>query len=265
MTELSPEAKRFVEEVRELDDPSRADEARIRGALAAAIAAQGATIASGTATAAAASGTGAVALKLTLAGALVVGVASTVVYTVMPEPPDEVSTQHTRVEQPQAVIDHGTPRELLEPDPAPEPALEPALEPETPMETPRAIAPAPRAIAIEPPTTPEVAPSETAAPIAPEEPPTPADTLAEELDLIRAANRALAADPPTALARLDEHRARFERGQLATDREVVRVLALCALGRTIEAHAIGDALRARLAGTTRGQRLDRSCIGGESP
>lgn len=259
MTELSPEAKRFVDEVRDLDDPSRADEARIRGALAAAIAAQGATIASGTA--AAASGTGAVALKIALAGALVVGAASAVVYTVLPETRDEIADRRS------------TPPPVQQPTPAPEPEpeseLEPAIEPEsgiepapTPIEAARPIAPTPRVIAIEPP--PPVVPVVTPPVTTPEEAP-PADTLAEELELLRAANRALAADPAAALARVDEHRARFERGQLATDREVVRVLALCALGRTSDAHAIGDALRARLAGTTRGQRLDRSCIGGDGP
>ena len=40
-----------------------------------------------------------------------------------------------------------------------------------------------------------------------------------------------------ALALLDQHRAKFPRGELVPEREAARVLALCALGRTAQAES----------------------------
>ena len=91
---------------------------------------------------------------------------------------------------------------------------------------PRAAAPAP---------TTEIAPAEPS--LAPSE-----DTLAEELALMNTARAAVAqGDPTRALEALDRHAARFPHGALASERDVVRVSALCAAGQSAEAHAVAEA------------------------
>lgn len=83
------------------------------------------------------------------------------------------------------------------------------------------------------PISPAAAQPEVAAAAAP-----PTGSLAEEYALIRAAQRALGAgDARTALARLDEHAARFAQGALANERRIARVAALCEAGREAEARA----------------------------
>jgi len=70
---------------------------------------------------------------------------------------------------------------------------------------------------------------------------TPPDSVAEEAALLRAASGALArGDSGAALARLDEHAARFPRGALAEERQAGRVFALCADGRSQEARALAS-------------------------
>jgi hypothetical protein len=264
MSELGPGARKLVDEVRDLDDPTKDDEARVRSALAAAIAAQGAAIASGTGTAAAASGSGALALKIALAGALVAGATTAVVYTALPSDPAShaapsapARVERGAIEAPAIAEPAAEPLEAAVVEPAPEPELpEASVAPRarvrvaspTPPENPRVEAPPPLEVAAPSPPVPEAP-----------------DTLAEELVLLRAANRALASDPASALGLLDQHRERFASGQLATDREVVRVLALCALGRSAEARSAAEPIRARLEGTPRGRRLESSCIAGGTP
>ena len=59
-----------------------------------------------------------------------------------------------------------------------------------------------------------------------------AGTLKDELDLISGANAALAShDPATALSLAEAHASRFPQGQLAEEREALRVLSICSLGR----------------------------------
>lgn len=96
------------------------------------------------------------------------------------------------------------------------------------------------------------------APLEPEEP--EVDTLALELELVDEAEDALARrDASSALGALDRHRREHPHGRLATEREVLRVLALCALERDDEARRAYDALRdTALTATTRA-RLAASC------
>jgi hypothetical protein len=61
------------------------------------------------------------------------------------------------------------------------------------------------------------------------------DTLAEELLLIEKARGGLDANPTVALASIDEHARRFPRGQLAPEREYLRLRALRRMGRVDEA------------------------------
>lgn len=68
------------------------------------------------------------------------------------------------------------------------------------------------------------------------------DTLTRELSLVQGAMRALATDPAEALRLADAHAHDFADGQLAAEREYVRVRALARLGRSddarVEAHAL---------------------------
>jgi hypothetical protein len=56
------------------------------------------------------------------------------------------------------------------------------------------------------------------------------NTLDEELPLIARAQDAITNHPAAALAALNEHAARFPSGQLAVERNGLRVLALCSMG-----------------------------------
>ena len=68
------------------------------------------------------------------------------------------------------------------------------------------------------------------------------DTLAEELALLNAARDDVAqGNPARALEALDRHAAGFPHGALASERDVVRVSALCAAGQTAEADAVAEA------------------------
>ena len=68
--------------------------------------------------------------------------------------------------------------------------------------------------------------------------PKPLSTLSAESALLARAQRALhAGRPERALALSDEHSRRFPRGALTPEREVLHILALCALGRREAADA----------------------------
>jgi hypothetical protein len=64
-----------------------------------------------------------------------------------------------------------------------------------------------------------------------------ADTLAAESDLISRARASLASSPSATLSAVDEHAARFPRGELALERDYLRIRALRGLGRAAEARA----------------------------
>jgi hypothetical protein len=104
--------------------------------------------------------------------------------------------------------------------PSSPPVASSAAEPSI-VELPSATAPLPSA---------KPAPSHRAAPL-------PEDTLAEENALVDRARANIASNPAQALAAVDEHAPRFPRGQLAQEREYLRVRALRGLGRNDEARA----------------------------
>ncbi|HLT39452.1 MAG TPA: hypothetical protein VK034_24380 [Enhygromyxa sp.] len=88
----------------------------------------------------------------------------------------------------------------------------------------------------------------------PEPEPEPTDTLAAELALLEAAHAA--ADPSAALLVLERHLDRFPAGELADERELLRIENLCRLDRLADARELSDrfllerpssALRRRLA------------------
>ena len=86
----------------------------------------------------------------------------------------------------------------------------------------------------------------------------PASTLAAETTLLRDADRALrAGDTATALARLDEHAARFPHGVLAPERVGERLVVLCELGAA-DPRAVSQFLAARV-GSPLAARVRRAC------
>jgi hypothetical protein len=72
-----------------------------------------------------------------------------------------------------------------------------------------------------------------------------ADDLAREASLLESARASVATAPAAALAALDEHARRFPRGQLAAERELLRVDALTRLGQRGDAAARGRDLMNR--------------------
>jgi hypothetical protein len=78
----------------------------------------------------------------------------------------------------------------------------------------------------------------------------------DELALLARAQAALASDPATALSLVNDHQARFTRGALAQEREVVAIDALLRLGRRSE--ALGRAVRfnQQFPGSVHARRID---------
>jgi hypothetical protein len=129
---------------------------------------------------------------------------------------------------------------------------------------PRAVAPSPRAVAPSPAPSPVAAVVDVPPPIVRAHhferhvAPAPASTLAAETTLLRDADRALrAGDTATALARLDEHAARFPRGVLAPERAGERLVVLCELGAA-DPRAVSQFLAAR-SGAPLAARVRRAC------
>jgi hypothetical protein len=138
------------------------------------------------------------------------------------------------------------------------PELEPSREhaPAQPVVIASALAPDEREAA-----EPEAAPVELAPPAkrrsvaVPNEPPLAReDTLAAELALLEAAHAT--GDPGAALVELERHLERFPHGELADERELLRVQTLCRLDRLADARTLAErfllehpssALRRRLA------------------
>jgi hypothetical protein len=140
-----------------------------------------------------------------------------------------------------ALLAGGAAAALLHRTPAPPPA---------PPAAPRAIerAPAPPAPVAEPAAPPDVAPqpSAVAKTRRPARVPTPQESYAAELDLLRRAQSAYASrDFSNALVLVAEHGRRFPNGRLAEEREALRVRSLASSGRRGEARNAVDAFANR--------------------
>jgi len=81
-----------------------------------------------------------------------------------------------------------------------------------------------------------------------------ADALTLELRLVDGARIRLAADPTSALSLLDAHARDFPHGQLALERDVLRVDALLRLGRRSDAEAVTRSLAAQAPGSPQAER-----------
>jgi hypothetical protein len=141
-----------------------------------------------------------------------------------------------------------------------------ALAPQaTPPSRPEALAPAPA----EPPTEAarEATSSEqTVQPkpggLSPTRSATPAHELAEEAALLHRAQAAWrAGQSAQALELANQHAQRFPRSQLASERDVLRVLSLCKLGQTRAAKPIGARLLQKSKGSPWYQSVAESCAG----
>lgn len=133
-----------------------------------------------------------------------------------------------------------------EPPSTPPPAL-----PATPAASDSELAPdvAPRhAPLLRAPSRPRPAPSSTQ---------DRSDAVVEEHALLARARRALDSDPAEALARVDEHARRFPGGELASEREFLRVAALSRLGRAGDARAARDAFVARWPSSAYRREVER--------
>ena len=217
--ELDPDARRLLELTRAARTPSADDKLRVERALARSLGLAAFSAVTGAASSASAKPLAA-ALPLKWALGLAVPVLAAA---------GAVGYFHSRA--PQAVTNPSDQRApLVAPAPAPAPP-----EPRTPVETSAptaAEAPAPAPERVEPPSSRRAAPSEK---------PKASETLDAELDLLHDAqakwrNR----DPNGALALLAEHRKRYPKSELRLEREALRVLSLCAAGRTAEAREVAD-------------------------
>jgi len=138
--------------------------------------------------------------------------------------------------------------------------------PSTPISPPSALE--------QPPSAP-VAPSPAAAPAAPlvvtpqpddasVQPPGPAKLPAKpavalsEAELLEQARTALKSAPARALARANEHRARFPSGVLVQEREVIAIQALRQLGRSAEADQRAAAFAKAFPGSAFARKLKSS-------
>jgi hypothetical protein len=150
--------------------------------------------------------------------------------------------------------------------PPPEPARVAANAPRSPA--PRAVVEAAPSAAVHPREAPTPAGSSAeAAPNA--SPPTEAPPTAagadvasvakddrSETDLLESARNRLSANPGDALSLTQQHAARFPRGALSQERELLAIQALLALGRADEARARRDHFLAAYPGSAHKRRLD---------
>lgn len=209
MSELSLLAREIVRAGRDADEPMPADRARVRRALARAIA--GGAVVSAAATAGGQAVLGGVLVKAVVVAAAALMVGGSVGVGVW------LGRGRSGVAPPRsAAAGPASPPAVA---PAPATAHQPAAPGRSVAQPPRRVSPGERA-----------APSAT--------PASGADTLEAETRDLREVHWALYAHQPgRALELLAEQAARFPRGELGQEREAARILALCQLGRLAEAGA----------------------------
>ena len=237
MKDMSPELRRLVDDARAADDPTAADRDRVRAALVAGLAAGGGAAATAT-------GGGKLGLMGRLGLASLVGVllAGGVWWFVSSTSGGERADAPPRVASP-------------EPAPPAEPIEEGAKEwrgGDTPAASPADAAP-PAA---------DAAPRVTATRVERPKPPRQRDAaqLAEEARLLREAETARrGGDIALATERLAEHRRRFPRGALATEREAARILVLCDAGRPDEAKKLAARFLRRYPRSPLADRVRSAC------
>lgn len=141
------------------------------------------------------------------------------------------------------------------PPPAPVSPAAPHSAAQPPPAAPQAASGAPASAVIAAPD-PVRAVSEPSAD-APSTKPAPSVALSEA-ELLEQARRALKGDPARALSRANEHRARFPRGVLVQEREVIAIQALRQMGRSAEAERRAEAFEKAFPGSPFQRKLKAS-------
>ena len=119
-----------------------------------------------------------------------------------------------------------------------------------PLPTPR-VSEEPRPLVAEPPPADSAAPK----PSLPSKPVPPAQP--SEAELLEQARAAIKSDPASALQRANEHAARFPRGVLVQEREVLAIQALRKLGRDAQADRRAAAFAKAFPGSAFQRKLQR--------
>ncbi|MFV8755451.1 hypothetical protein ACNOYE_33295 [Nannocystaceae bacterium ST9] len=112
-------------------------------------------------------------------------------------------------------------------------------------------------VAVEPSSAGDDEPVATTTIRTPSEPAASGSTLEAELALIEAARAAT--DPADILAALERHRDEFPSGVLADEREVMRIEALCGLGRIADAERVAAAFVAAKPSHPLRSRVEPAC------
>jgi hypothetical protein len=286
MIDLSPEARSLFDAERHVDRPSQAEQARLRqvvlrrvGLGALAVGSAAGTASTMTASAAAAAGVKSSVLTVTMLcvgmGALTGG-AVTAAVTLMRK--SERPAEHTRDQiaaphqnralqrsGPSGAEASGALAPASDPRDGTEPVVgSPAGSAHAPQGPAQQLEPRPRQDARGR-AAPRSAAGSAAAgyaekPLGGSAPPGAREDVAVQVELLRESQQALRRGrPDVALARLQEHAARFPTSSLLQERQAGRVFALCALGRTEQARREAAAFVRRFPGSPLEDRVRRAC------
>lgn len=251
MSELSPEARALLDAARDADEPTAADRDRIGRALAVPLGIAALAPAAAQAT------------SLTAAGLLTAKSVSLVAALVLSVGGGAVALHHVRSTRAHHVRTHAVSAAHVARTPVVLPSA-PAIP--TMVETPPAPA---NPVALAVPTAPVVpalaAESALSARVATvhagRHHHASADSLSQENALLQEAHRAVhRGDGAGALEILSTYGARFHHGELREERDVVRILALCSLGRREEARASAALFLRAHPGSLLTHRVNGPCL-----
>jgi hypothetical protein len=226
---MNPDARRIIQLARQARTPSADDKRRVRAAIALGVAATAVTVPTAAAAGASAKLAGAAGVFTGLRGIVSVAViASTSVGA------GAYLWTHTSASRRSAdvsVVSSPPPVEVAPPPiTVSESTNPPPISPERPAETP---------------ARPRMAPQ---------------DPLAAELTLLHAAKQAWQdGKPQTALDLAQRHAQLYPHSQLASERDALKVFALCGLGRTSDARDLASTLLSRAPGSPFRASLEQSC------
>jgi hypothetical protein len=242
MTDLDPESQHILELASAARTPRAQDKARVSQRLGAAIG-----VAAGNASAAHAAAvtkgatiktSGGVALFKWIAASAVLATA-VVTYVAMSSQPTPAAAPRVDA-HPQAATAPAAA--------APEPATVTAAQPVRPAPIPAAV------------PEPQSAASHTPRRVEHRRPAAASAAAQDEIGLLHRAQAAWRAqDPKTALALLDEHRARYPHSQLQPERDALQALSLCELGKRDEGRRLARSVIARAPSSPLRASLEQSC------
>jgi hypothetical protein len=228
--EYPPEIAALLADARPIEGPSAAVKSAVRARVMLTVSAGPALAESPSSAAGAKSAAGAFSVKGVLGAVMATGLAVALVWFALAKPGASTAAR-TVASEPRPVAAQQTP----------------VAAPSRPITAAPAVVTAPTVSVATPTPTPTVAmaqgASDAGVAVRASE---PRETLAEEQRLIERAQRALRADDAGgALRALGAHQQRFARGQLAMEREALRVRALVASGRAGEARSAADRFASR--------------------